>query len=73
MNPDRMRSFRRAALSLLVLAVLWEIAETKRQGHYIFGIQTNASETHPVPAGLAESSVIRWKFSDIVIWLKSWR
>jgi hypothetical protein len=30
-------------------AVLWEIDETIRQGHYIFGIQINMDRSHPVP------------------------
>lgn len=53
-------------------AVLWEIAETNRQGHYIFGIQINSSETHSIPAGLSSRNVIRWDFDQIVKWLKTW-
>jgi len=51
-------------------AVLWEIAETARQGHYIFGIQINADQTHPNPPGL--SKVIRWNFDAIVQALERW-
>jgi hypothetical protein len=53
-------------------AVLWEIAETARQGHYLFGIQINKDKTHPVPAGLPASDVIRWDFDQIVKWLNTW-
>lgn len=53
-------------------AVLWEIAETIRQGHYLFGIQINKDKTHPIPAGLPSSSVIRWDFEQIASWLKTW-
>jgi hypothetical protein len=53
-------------------AVLWEIAETARQGHYLFGIQSNKDKTHPVPEGLKASSVIRWDFDQIVKWLGTW-
>jgi hypothetical protein len=53
-------------------AVLWEIAETTRQGHYIFGIQINKDKTHRVPAGLPERNVIRWDFDQIIMWLKTW-
>ena len=53
-------------------AVVWEIAETIRQGHYIFGIQINRDETHPIPTGLPSKNVIRWNFDQIVKWLKTW-
>ncbi|MEW6128272.1 MAG: TIR domain-containing protein [Acidobacteriota bacterium] len=53
-------------------AVLWEIAETIRQGHYIFGIQINSGQTHPIPVGLPSKNVIRWDFDQIVKWLKTW-
>ncbi len=53
-------------------AVLWEIAETARQGHYLFGIQINRDKTHPIPSGLTASSVIRWDFTQIVKWLDTW-
>jgi hypothetical protein len=53
-------------------AVLWEIAETARQGHALFGIQINRDKTHSIPAGLASSSVIRWDFEQIVKWLGTW-
>lgn len=51
-------------------AVLWEIAETKRQGHYMFGVQINKDQTHTIPAGL--SNVIRWDFDQIIKWLSTW-
>jgi hypothetical protein len=53
-------------------AVLWEIAETIRQDHYIFGIQINKDKTHPIPTGLPSKNVIRWDFEQIVSWLKTW-
>jgi len=53
-------------------AVLWEIAESNRQGHYIFGIQINKDNTHPIPTGLSSQSVIRWNFAQIVKWLNTW-
>lgn len=53
-------------------AVLWEIAETIRQNHYIFGIQINRDKTHTVPNGLPSGNVIRWDFEQIVKWLKTW-
>jgi hypothetical protein len=43
-------------------AVIWEIAETKRQGHPLFGIQINRDVSHPLPAGLPKTRVIRWNF-----------
>lgn len=53
-------------------AVLWEIAETSRQDHYIFGIQINKDKTHLIPAGMPSGNVIRWDFDQIVAWLKTW-
>ena len=53
-------------------AVLWEIAETTRQEHYIFGIQINRDKTHPTPEGLPSVNVIRWNFDQIVKWLNTW-
>ena len=53
-------------------AVLWEIAETIRQDHYIFGIQINNDKTHTIPKGLPSKNVIRWDFGQIVKWLKTW-
>jgi hypothetical protein len=53
-------------------AVLWEIQETARQGHAIFGIQIDTDETHPVPAGLDRANVIRWNFEQIVQRLGAW-
>ena len=54
-------------------AVLWEIAETIRQNHYIFGIQINKDKTHPIPTGLPSKNVIRWDFEQIGSWLKTWK
>lgn len=53
-------------------AVLWEIAETGRQGNYMFGIQVNRDKTHFIPAGLPSQHVIRWDFDQIAKWLKTW-
>lgn len=53
-------------------AVLWEIAETIRQDHYIFGIQINKDKTYTIPNGLPSKNVIRWDFDQIVKWLKTW-
>jgi hypothetical protein len=53
-------------------AVLWEIDETIRQGHYIFGIQINKDSSHPVPKGLPSQNVIRWDFGKIGEWLATW-
>ena len=54
-------------------AVLWEIAETNRQAHPIFGVQINGDQTHPIPAGLPSARVIRWDFDEIVAELKRWK
>lgn len=53
-------------------AVLWEIAETLRQNHYIFGIQINSDATHPIPSGLPANNVIRWEFTQLERWLNTW-
>lgn len=53
-------------------AVLWEIAETNQQRHYLFGIQINKDEAHTIPAGLPHQNVIRWNFEQIVKWLNTW-
>lgn len=53
-------------------AVLWEIAETISQDHYIFGIQINRDKTHTIPKGLPSKNVIRWDFEQIEKWLKTW-
>lgn len=53
-------------------AVCWEIAETLRQGHPMFGIQINSDRTHIVPTGLQLSRVFRWDIPVIVQQLNSW-
>jgi hypothetical protein len=53
-------------------AVLWEIAETAKQDHYMFGVQINRDKTHTIPAGLPAKNVIRWNFEQIVKWLNTW-
>jgi len=53
-------------------AVLWEIAETTRQDHYMFGVQINRDKTHTPPVGLPGKNVIRWDFDQIVKWLATW-
>lgn len=53
-------------------AVLWEIAETVRQDHYMFGVQINRDQIHPVPSGLPIKNVIRWDFEQMAKWLDTW-
>jgi len=53
-------------------AVIWEIEETIRQNHYMFGVQINRDATHPVPKGLPSKNVIRWDFDQITQWLATW-
>ena len=53
-------------------AVLWEIAENARQGHYLFGIQINKDKTHTIPSGLPSKNVIRWNFEQMIEWLNTW-
>lgn len=53
-------------------AVLWEIAESKRQGHPVFGVQIHSDETHPLPSGLTAYDVVRWDFDAIVTRLAEW-
>lgn len=53
-------------------AVIWEITETIRQGHYLFGIQVSKDHTYPLPAGLPNQNVIRWDFQQITSWLNTW-
>lgn len=53
-------------------AVLWEIAETIRQKHYMFGVQINRDTNHSVPAGLPSTNVIRWDFAQMTKWLATW-
>ena len=52
-------------------AVKWEIAETNRQGHPMFGIQIHHDKTHITPSGLHR--VIKWDFDEIVKQLNNWR
>lgn len=53
-------------------AVLWEIAETTRQDHPMFGVQITSDKTYPIPSGLSASRVIRWSFDRIVGELEAW-
>lgn len=53
-------------------AVLWEIAETSRQKHYIFGVQINKDKTYTIPEGLPRGNVIRWDFEQMAKWLSTW-
>lgn len=53
-------------------AVLWQIEETKRQGHYLFGIQVHLDRTHRVPRALSASNLTRWDFDQISRWLSTW-
>jgi hypothetical protein len=54
-------------------AVLWEIAETNRQSHPIFGIQIHSDKTHTIPAGLPTGRMIRWDFDAIAAELERWK
>jgi len=51
-------------------AVLWEITETTRQGHPLFGIQINRDKTYLTPRGI--NRTIRWDFDAIARELASW-
>ncbi len=53
-------------------AVLWEIAETKRQELPIFGIQISSDKTYTIPEGVPASKVIRWNFDSILSQLSTW-
>lgn len=53
-------------------AVLWEIAETLRQGNHIFGIQTRRESPFLVPSGLSGREVIHWDFDAITSKLATW-
>lgn len=53
-------------------AVKWEIGETLRQEHYLFGIWVHATSRPPVPPGLPAAHVIPWKFDKIIEKLNSW-
>lgn len=53
-------------------AVVWEIAESVRQGHPVIGIQINKDRTYSIPSGLPPSRVIRWDVDAIVRRLNSW-
>ena len=54
-------------------AVLWEIAETARQGRPIFGVQISTNNTYPIPSGVPASRVVRWDFDRIVGELERWQ
>ncbi|MFJ8686363.1 TIR domain-containing protein [Micromonospora wenchangensis] len=60
------------ATTYLSEAVLWEIAETTRQGNHMFGIQISRDHTYTIPQGLSPQRVIRWNFDSIVAELESW-
>jgi hypothetical protein len=53
-------------------AVAWEIEETGRQNHYMFGIQIHSKQTHSIPPGLPSKNVIRWDFDQMISWLSTW-
>jgi hypothetical protein len=53
-------------------AVLWEIAETKRQDHPLVGVQIDPDETYPIPAGIPRDKVCRWNLDVIVRELHRW-
>jgi len=53
-------------------AVLWEVAETVRQGHPVFGVQTRREATYSIPRGLSRADVIPWDFDLISRRLGTW-
>jgi hypothetical protein len=53
-------------------AVIWEIEETLRQGHFIFGVQINDGESHRLPVGLSSSYVVQFDFKEIIAQLETW-
>jgi MTH538 TIR-like domain (DUF1863) len=53
-------------------AVVWEVAETIRQGNHLFGIQINRDSTYSIPNGLPSANLIRWNFGAIVKALATW-
>jgi len=53
-------------------AVLWEIAETVRQGKSLLGVQIHKGKAHEVPVGIPASSVIQWDFRKIARTLAMW-
>ena len=54
-------------------AVTWEIEETKRQGHGLFGIKIYRDEICPMPTALQGYPVINWDFDAIVGELNKWQ
>ncbi|WP_370518497.1 TIR domain-containing protein [Nostocoides sp. HKS02] len=54
-------------------SVLWRIAETACQGHFMLGVQINHGKTHRIPVGLSASNVIRCNFGQIAKRLATWR
>jgi len=52
--------------------VLWEIAETCRQGKHLFGIQIDRGCDYPVPRGLPVTRVVHWEYRAIVGELGRW-
>lgn len=51
-------------------AVVWEVAETKRQAKPLFGIQIRSGQTFAVPTGV--SRTVRWDFAAMKRELASW-
>jgi hypothetical protein len=54
-------------------AVVWEIEETIRKDHPVFGIQIHRDLTHRKPRSLPAANVIRWEWAKITRWLDTWR
>lgn len=46
--------------------VLWEIKESLRQGHHVFGVRVNSNRRDIVPEGLLLSRVAPWDIDQIV-------
>jgi hypothetical protein len=53
-------------------AVIWEIEETLRQGHHVFGVQIKGGEYHRLPVGLPSSNVVQFDFKQIIAQLETW-
>jgi hypothetical protein len=53
-------------------AVRWEIEESDRQGHPVFGIWGRPGARPALPIGLSHSRIIEWKIERIIEQIDSW-
>jgi antiphage defense system Thoeris ThsB-like protein len=53
-------------------AVKWEIQESDRQGHPVFGIWGRPGLRPALPIGLSHSRVIEWKIEKIIEQIDNW-